>query len=147
MLGDTVMASKFEIFFFDKPIQFHSDLIDKIKEAVPYIRNVPNEKIRTSYKDTNIGVFIAIPPDNDLVLHEGFRNAYECDAETFKRLELEVSEIDSPFMAKTKREERVSCVEKRETRFDTTTTNVAEQEAHLPTPSVRRKHKSQNTLF
>ena len=163
-LGDTVsmVASKFQIvvsylggryacFFVDKPIEFHSDLIDKIKEAVPYIRNVPNEKVRTAYKDTNLGVFIAIPPDNDLVLNEAFRNAYDCGAETFKRLELEVREIDSPFVAKTRREERVSCVESTSTKstkeiiFDKTTT-VAEQE-HLTTPAVRKGQKSHTRLF
>ena len=75
------MANKFQIvvsylggryacFFIEKPIEFYGDLIYKIKEAVPYIRNVPNEKIRTAYKDINLGVYIAIPPDNNLILHE-----------------------------------------------------------------------------
>ena len=157
------MANKFQIvvsylggryacFFIEKPIEFYGDLIYKIKEAVPYIRNVPNEKIRTAYKDINLGVFIAIPPDNNLILHEAFRNAYDCGAETFKRLELEVREIDSPFVAKTRREERVRCGEsttiktqKCETTFETTT-NAAEQ-AHLKTPSVKTRQKSQNRLF
>ena len=68
------MANKFQIvisylggrhacFFIKIPIEFYGDFIYKIKEAVPYIRNVPNEKIRAAYKDINLGVFIAIPPD------------------------------------------------------------------------------------
>ena len=34
-----------------------------IEEAVPYIRGVPNEELRTTYKNINLGEFIAIPCD------------------------------------------------------------------------------------
>ena len=138
------LGGRYACFFSEEPIKFHSDLLYKIKEAVPYIRNVPNEKIRTAYKDINLGVFIAIPPDNDVILHEAFRNAYDCGAETFKRLELEVREIDSPFVAKSRRESRTDS-QKREGTFDTTT-DVAEQ-AKLTKPSGMRRQKSQNRLF
>ena len=70
-------------FFFEKPIEFYGDVIYKIKEAVPYIWNVPNEKIRTAYKDITLGVFIAIPSDNNLIICEAFRNAYDCGPETW----------------------------------------------------------------
>ena len=128
------------VFFFEEPIKFYSDLLYKIKEAVPYIRNVPNEKIRTAYKDITLGVFIAIPPDNDVIFHEAFRNAYDCGAETFKRLELQVREIDSPFVAKSRRESRTFS-QKRERTFDST----ASEQADLTKSSGRQK--SQDRLF
>ena len=140
------LGGRYACFFTEKPIEFHYDLIQKIKEAVPYIRNVPNEKIRIAYKDIHLGVFIAIPPDDDLVLREAFRNAYDCGAETFKRLELEIREIDSPFVAKSRREKLVSVEENTAARKCETNTHYVEQ-ARLATPSVTTKHKSQNRLF
>ena len=35
---------------------------------VLYIRNVPDSKIRVAYKGVKLGVFIAIVPQNNLVL-------------------------------------------------------------------------------
>ena len=72
---------------------------------MPYIRNVPDSKIRVAYKDVKLDVFIAIAPQDNLVLHEAFRNAYDCGSVTFRRLELEIREIDSPFIAKSKHRE------------------------------------------
>ncbi len=81
--------------------------MSKIKKAVPYILNVPDSKIRFAYKDNKLGVFIAIVPYNNLVLQEAFRNAYDCGAENFRR-ELEIREIDSPFVAAKSRRGKVN---------------------------------------
>jgi hypothetical protein len=143
------LGGRYACFFTEKPIEFHYDLMQKIKEAVPYIRNVPNEKIRTAYKDTHLGVFIAIPPDDDMVLREAFRNAYDCGAETFKRVELEIREIDSPFVAKSRRDKLVSFEENTATRKCETNTNSAEQarSTSRSTTHSLAEHKSQNKLF
>ena len=80
----------------------YGDLLARVKRAVTYIRNVPDDKIRIAYKDVNLGVFIALSPDDNLVLHEAFRNAYHCGAENFKRVELQIRELDSPLVAKSR---------------------------------------------
>ena len=95
--------SDFLVFFLEKSIELYSDLLKKIKAAVPYIRDVPDTKIGVGYKDTSLGVFILITPGDNLVLDEAFINAYDCGAETFRRVELEIRETDSPFIAKSRR--------------------------------------------
>ena len=50
----------------------------------------------------NEGVFINILPGNPMVLREAFRNAYDCGAESFKRTEIKLCEVDSPYVAKMK---------------------------------------------
>ena len=50
-------------------------------------------------------MFVAIAPQDNLVLREAFRNAYDCGSVTFRRLELEIREIDSSFIAKSKHRE------------------------------------------
>ena len=39
-----------------------------------------------------------------LILNEAFRNAYDCGSDSFKRVHIKVREIDSPFIAKNRRE-------------------------------------------
>ena len=64
------LESRFACFFSDEPINTYEDLLDKIKEVVPYIRNIPCERIRVVYKDINLstsresdgGIFINILP-------------------------------------------------------------------------------------
>ena len=99
------LNGRYSCFFSEKPVETYDDLIQRVKAAVPYIRNVPDSKIRVAYKDVKLGVFIAIAPQDNLVLREAFRNAYDCGSATFRRLELEVREIDSPFIAKSKNRE------------------------------------------
>ncbi len=102
------LDGRFSCFFVEEPVESYADLLSKIKEAVPYILNVPDSKIRVAYKDNKLGVFIAIAPYNNFVLQEAFRNAYDCGAENFRRLELEIREIDSPFVAAKSRRGKVN---------------------------------------
>ena len=69
---------------------FH-EFICKIKEAIPYIENLLKAKIRVAYKDVYLVLLIAVPPNDNLVIYEAFRNAYDCWAEAFKTIELEAA--------------------------------------------------------
>ena len=89
------LNGRYSCFFSEKPVEKYDDLIQRVKAAVPCIRNVPDSKIRVAYKDLKLGVFIAIAPQDNLVLHEVFTKAYNCGSATFRRLELEVRAIDS----------------------------------------------------
>ena len=79
----------------------YEELLQKIKEVVPYIRNIPSERIRVAYKDINLltnresdeGIFINILPGESLILNEAFRNAYDCGSESFKRVHIKIREI------------------------------------------------------
>ena len=97
------LDGRFSCFFSEEPLKYYADFIRKVKEAVPYTRSIPDSNIRVAYKDISLGVFIAIAQDDDLVLAEAFRNAYDCGAEKFRRLEIEIREIDSPLVAKNRR--------------------------------------------
>ena len=80
----------------------------KIKDAIPYVRNIPHARVCVSYKDVNLsggsetaeGVF-SISPGDSIVLIEAFRNA-------FKRVHIKIREIDSLFVAKSLRESLAS---------------------------------------
>ena len=106
------LESRFACFFTEEPINIYEELLDKIKEVVPYIRNTPSERIRVAYEDINLstnresdeGIFINILPGESLILNEAFWNAYDCGSESFKRVHIKVREIDSPFIAKNRRE-------------------------------------------
>ena len=82
--------------FTEKPFSVYEELLQTIKEVVPYIRNIPFERIRVAYKDINLstnresdeGFFINISPGEGLILNEAFRNAYDCGSESFKRLHI-----------------------------------------------------------
>lgn len=98
--------------FLQKKQSLTDELLNKIKDAVPYIRNIPHARVCVLYKDVNLsggsemteGVFISISPGDSMVLIEAFRNAYDCDAHSFKRVHIKIREIDSPFVAKSLRE-------------------------------------------
>ena len=62
-------------FFSEKYVEKYDDLLHRVKAAVPYIRNVPNSKIRVAYKDLVclLQLLRAAPQDN-LVLREAFGN-------------------------------------------------------------------------
>ena len=102
------LESRFACFFTEKPFSVYEELLQKIKEVVPYTGNIPSERIRVVYKDINLstnresdeGIFINISPGESLILNEAFRNAYDCGSESFKRVHIKIREIDSPFIAK-----------------------------------------------
>ncbi|CAB3988626.1 Hypothetical predicted protein [Paramuricea clavata] len=106
------LDNRYGCFFSDEAILDYEDLLDRIKTAVPYIQSIPSERIRIAYKDVtlssgagqNEGVFINILPGNPMVLGEAFRNAYDCGAESFKRIEIKLREVDSPYVAKMKKQ-------------------------------------------
>ena len=106
------LENRYGCFFSDEAIVNYEDLLDKIKTAVPYIQNIPSENIRIAYKDVTLstgsgqkeGVFINILPGNPMVLGEAFRNAYDCGSESFKRIEIKLREVDSPCVAKIKKQ-------------------------------------------
>ena len=102
------LDGRFSCFFVEEPVELYADLLSKIREAVPYILNVPDSKIRVAYKDNKLGVFVAISPYNNFVLQEAFRKAYNCGAENFRQLELEIREIESPFVAAKSRHGKVN---------------------------------------
>ena len=78
-------------------------MLDQVKTPVPYIQNIPRERIRIANKDVTLqsgawqdeGVFITILLGNPMVLEEAFRNAYDCGTESFKRIEIKLREVDS----------------------------------------------------
>ena len=106
------LDNRYGCFFSDEAILDYEDLLDQVKTAVPYIQNIPRERIRIAYKDVtlssgagqNEGVFINILPGNPMVLGEAFRNAYDCGTESFKRIEIKLREVDSPCVAKMKKQ-------------------------------------------
>lgn len=105
------LESRFACFFEEEPITIYEELLYKIKDVVPYIKNIPSERIRVSYKDINLstaratdeGIFINISPGDSLILKEAFRNAYDCGSESFKRVYIKVREVDSPMVARNRR--------------------------------------------
>ncbi len=111
------LDSRYGCFFSDDVILDYDELLEKVKTAVPYIQNIPSERIRIAYKDITLssslsstgarqeeGVFINILPGNPMVLGEAFRNAYDCGSESFKRIEIKLREVDSPCVAKMKKQ-------------------------------------------
>jgi hypothetical protein len=106
------LESRFACFFTEKPINIYQELLDKIKEVVPYSRNIPSERICVANKVINLstnrasdeGIFINISPGESLILQEAFRNAYDRGSESFKRVHIKIREIDSPFIVKNHRE-------------------------------------------
>jgi hypothetical protein len=97
------LDSRYGCFFSDDVILDYDELLEKVKTAVPYIQNIPSERIRIAYKDITLssslsstgarqeeGVFINTLPRNPMVLGEAFRNAYDCGSESFKRIEIKL---------------------------------------------------------
>ena len=69
------LDDRYGCFFTEKAITDYDELLNKIKDAVLYIRNIPHARVRVSYKDVNLsggsetaeGVFISTSPGDSMV--------------------------------------------------------------------------------
>ena len=57
-------------FFTEKHLNIYEELLDRNKQVVPHVRNIPSRRIHVAYKDINLsanqesdeGIFINISP-------------------------------------------------------------------------------------
>ena len=69
------LSGRYARFFSEKYVETYDDLLHRVKAAVPYIRNVPNSKIRVAYKDlVCLLQLLREAPQDNLVLREVFGN-------------------------------------------------------------------------
>lgn len=94
---------RFASFFVEEPIQEYKDLLNRVKKAIPVLRDIKDDEIKISYKDIQLGTFINIDPSEysgNLHLSEAFRNTTSTGSDVHRRVHLQVRETDSPFILK-----------------------------------------------
>ena len=105
------------VFFLTMLFSIMMNYLKKLKRLYRIFQIFPSERIRIAYKDITLssslsstgarqeeGVFINILPRNPMVLREAFRNAYDSGSKSFKRIEIKLREVDSPCVAKMKKQ-------------------------------------------
>lgn len=101
-----------------------------MKKAVPVLKGIPDDQIRISYKDVQLGSFVNIDSHEQLHLQETFRNAFPCGSDSYRRVHLKVRESDSPFLLKSSR-----------------SSQPLPQETEHTKPSVAKSKLEPKTLF
>ena len=91
------------VFMYKNPITDFTELLERVKKAVPVLKGTPEDQIRISYKDVQLGTFLNIDSHEQLHLQETFRNAFPCGSDSYRRVHLKVRESDSPFLLKSSR--------------------------------------------
>ena len=94
---------RYACFYVQNPITDFTELLKRVKKAVPVLKGIPDDQIRISYKDVQLGTFVNIDSHEQLHLQETFRNAFPCGSDSYRRVHLKVRESDSPFLLKSSR--------------------------------------------
>ena len=94
---------RYASFYVQNPITDFTELLERVKKAVPVLKFIPDYQIRISYKDVQFGIFVNIDSQEQLHLQETFRNAFPCGSDSYRRVHLKVRESDSPFLLKSSR--------------------------------------------
>ena len=109
---------------------YKTELLERVKKAVPVLKGIPDDQIRISYKDVQLGTFVNIDSHEQLHLQETFRNAFFCGSDSYRRVHLKVRESDSPFLLKSSR-----------------SSQPLPQETEHTKPSVAKSKLEPKTLF
>ena len=88
---------RYASFYVQNPITDFTELLERVKKAVPVLKGIPDDQIRISYKDVQLATFVNIDSHKQLHLQETFRNAFPCGSDSYRRVHLKVRESDSPF--------------------------------------------------
>ena len=100
---NTLKTGKYASFYVQNPITDFTELLERVRKAVPVLKGIPDDQIRISYKDVQLGTFVNIDSHEQLHLQETFRNAFPCGSDSYRRVHLKVRESDSPFLLKSSR--------------------------------------------
>ena len=121
---------RYASFYVQNPITDFTELLERVKKAVPVLKGTPHDQIRISYKDVQLGTFLNIDSHEQLHLQETFRNAFPCGSDSYRRVHLKVRESDSPFLLKSSR-----------------SSQPLPQETEHTKPSVAKSKLEPKTLF
>ena len=127
---NTLRTGKYASFYVQNPITDFTELLERVKKAVPVLKFIPDYQIRISYKDVQMGTFVNIDSHEQLHLQETFRNAFPCGSDSYRRVHLKVRESDSPFLLKSSR-----------------SSQPLPQETEHTKPSVAKSKLEPKTLF
>ena len=94
---------RYASFYVQNPITDFTELLERVRKAVPVLKGIPDDQIRISYKDVQLATFVNIDSHEQLHLQETFRNAFPCGSDSYRRVHLKVRESDSPFLLKSSR--------------------------------------------
>ena len=94
---------RYASFYVQNPITDFTELLERVRKAVPVLKGIPDDQIRISYKDVQLAIFVNIDSHEQLHLQETFRNAFPCGSDSYRRVHLKVRESDSPFLKKSSR--------------------------------------------
>ena len=79
---------RYASFYVQNPITDFTELLERVKKAVPVLKGTSDDQIKISYKDVQLGTFV---------------NAFPCGSDSYRRVQLKVRESDSPFLLKSSR--------------------------------------------
>ena len=82
---NTLRTGKYASFYVQNPITDFTELLERVKKAVPVLKFIPDYQIRISYKDVQMGIFVNIDSHEQLHLQETFRNAFPCRSDFYRR--------------------------------------------------------------
>ena len=91
---------RYASFYVQNPITDFTELLERVKKVVPVLKGIPDNQIRISYKDVQLGTSVNIDLHEQLQLQETFQNAFPCGSDSYRRVHLKVRESDSPFLLK-----------------------------------------------
>ena len=117
------LGDRYASFYVNNAIVDYQELLEKVQAIIPYVKQLQANQVRLAYKDLELGSFINIDPAECLHMVEMFRNAVPCGSDIYRRVELKMREIDSPFLL----EKRSFRARSQHTGGDT-----SEREIHVP---------------
>ena len=66
---------RYASFYVQNPITDFTELLERVKKAVPVLKGTPDDQIRMSHKDVQLGTFLNIDSHEQLHLQETFRKS------------------------------------------------------------------------
>ena len=86
-------------FFVQEPIQEYKDLLNRVKNAIPVLKDLKDNEIL--YKDMQLDTFINFDPSEysgNLHLSEAFRNGTSTGSDIHRLVHLQLRDTDLPFI-------------------------------------------------
>ena len=77
---------RYASFYVQNPITDFTELQERMKKAVPVLKGIPDDQIRISYEEVQLGTFVNIDSHGQLHLQETFRNAFPCGSDSYNYL-------------------------------------------------------------
>ena len=87
------------VFFVQEPIQEYKDLLNRVKNAIPVLKDLKDNEIL--YKDIQLDSFINFDPSEysgNLHLSEAFRNGTPTGSDIHRLVHLQLRDTDLPFI-------------------------------------------------